>query len=128
MTTSNQAQPNADEAGIRKAIEHYFQGTYHGDRARMEAAFHPTAVIEGYLEGRIVAEPRDDFIGRIAAAGSGEPRGEVYDKRILKIVVEDKMAAVVAEVRAGSRLFRDLISLLKDGDTWSIRHKLYQQK
>ena len=112
MTVSNQAQPNADETGIRKAIEHYLQGTYHGDKARMEATFHPSVVIEGYLEGRIVAEPR----------------GEVYDKRVLKIVVEDKMAAVVAEVRVGARLFRDLISLLKEGDTWSIRHKLYQQK
>ena len=116
------------EAGVRSAIEHYFQGTYYADRARLEAAFHPTAVIEGYLEGQIVAEARDAFINRLVAKGSAQPRGEPYDKRILSIVIEGKMAAVVAEVRVGQRLFRDVISVLQDNNAWSIRHKLYQQQ
>jgi hypothetical protein len=38
------------------------------------------------------------------------------------------MAAVVAEVRVGERLFRDVISLLQGTHAWSIRHKLYQQQ
>ena len=125
---SDQSGRSAAEAGVRAAIENYFQGTYYADRARLEAAFYPTAVIEGYLEGQILAETRDAFIDRLVAKGSAEPRGEPYDKRILSMVIEGKMAAVVAHVRVGERLFNDQISVLQDGEGWSIRHKLYQQQ
>jgi len=114
-----------DEQQIRDVVKHYFEGSYHGDKARLLRAFHPDAHVVGNFDSNTVDWTRDEFITRATTNPTQSGRGEAYSKSILSIDSETDAAMVKAKVYAGGHYFTDYITLLKIDGRWVIRHKSF---
>ena len=112
-------------AGARAAVEDYFYGTYRGDRAQMQRAFHPDAHIAGNLHGKYLDEAAPDFIERLMSSPSEEAEGHAFEKRILEARWTEDSAMVAAENIVHGLRFIDYMVLLKIDGRWSIRNKIY---
>ena len=115
---------------IARAVQLYFEGMYHSDVEKLKKAFHPKAVLHGYIEGELIHLPLDGWLERVKGVTAPAESGEAYDMRIVSIDVTGMVAAVkVADLYIGRR-FTDYLSLVKVEDNWVIVDKIfhYDQK
>lgn len=110
---------------IHDTISLYFKGTYQGDAAQLEQAFHPEARISGIINGQMHNWSLTEFITRVTVSPTAENRGEVYDKKILLVDKTHHAAMVKARVVVGDLIFVDYLTLLKINGAWIIRNKSF---
>ena len=123
LTAAQVPAPAADEAGVRTAITHYFQGHATGDASHMRKAFLPTAHIEGVREGRFTSWTVDEYCSRF----TGKPAAdEATRKRTIDAVDVNGTAAMArATLVHGQTTFTDYFVLLEVDGEWKIANKTY---
>ena len=114
-----------DEQSIRKVVEMYFTGTYHGKEEELRRAFYPEARIVGSINGTINDWSLDAFIARVTQPPTSAEKKEKFDKEILLIDITNQTAMVKTRVVAGGFHFIDYITLLKIDGQWLIRFKSF---
>ncbi len=110
---------------IIERVKLYFSGTYYGDVAQLQGAFHPDAHITGVFNETTCDWTLAQFIDRVTTAPTAADKGEKFDKEIISIDVTNNAALVKARVVAGDNCFTDYITLLKIDGEWVIRNKSF---
>jgi len=115
--------PNADEAGARQAVEHYFRGHATGDGENFKKAFHPEAKLFWVRDGQLAQRTSAEYI----AGASGKPAAdEAERKRLIESIDISGNAAMAKVVLDYPHVrFVDYLSLLKIGDEWKIINKTF---
>lgn len=125
-----QAQPGLEaEAAIRDVIERYAQGTYDGDAEKLRGAFHPKAVMNGYLTDELLLTTPDPFIEKRSKAPLREA-GVRYEWEITSLQVAGKVASVTLKEEGGNPAgsgYTNYFHLIDDGDGWRIISKLFTE-
>ena len=112
-----------DEAGVRKAIEYYFQGHATGNGENHKKAFHPEAKLFWIRDGQFTQRTSAEYI----AGSSGKPAAdEAQRKRSIEMIDITGNAAVAKVVLDyPDRKFTDYMSLLKIDGEWKIVNKTF---
>jgi hypothetical protein len=119
------AQPS-EEAAIREAIEHYFQGQATGNGEHYRQAFHPDAKLFFVQNGEIVQWTLAEYIAR----SPGQPAAdEAQRKRRIESIDLDGNAAVVKlTLDYPTVRFTDYMSMLEvDGRWWIVNKTFHRQ-
>ena len=112
-----------DEAGVRQAIEYYFQGHATGNGEHHKKAFHPEAKLFWIREGQFAQRTSAEYI----AGSSGKPASdEALRKRSITMIDITGNAAVAKVVLDYPQArFTDYMSLLKIDGEWKIVNKTF---
>ena len=116
-----------EEARVRAVVERYIDGTYTGDAQKLRDCFHPDAVMNGYLEGKLFLGGPEPFFDDIANKPSMASAGAPYKADITEIqVVGDVAQATLKETGfAGKFAFTDFFHLVKQDGEWTITSKTF---
>lgn len=114
---------NQDEAGVRQAIDYYFQGHATGNGEHHKKAFHPEAKLFWIREGQFTQRTSAEYI----AGSSGKPAAdEAQRKRSIEMIDITGNAAVAKVVLDYPQMrFTDYMSLLKIDGQWKIVNKTF---
>ena len=115
----------ADEAAVRQAVQHYFDGGRNRDSVALRKAFHPEARMLFARDGELVLVPIGDYIARVAADRL-EP-GEVDStvRRVVSVDVVGDAAIAKLELKRPDALLTDYMSLLEVDGRWVIVNKIF---
>lgn len=113
----------AEDAAVRAAIEHYFQGHATGDGSHYRKVFHPDSKLFFMREGKFTSWTSEEYIGR----ASGKPAAdEAQRKRTIDwIDVTGDAAVVKLTLTYPTVTFVDYMSLLKIDGEWKIVNKTF---
>lgn len=112
---------------IKALLQTYLDGLYHGDVARLEAAFHPVAHLHSIEDGAVRAEARDAWLARVRARPSAAAQGLSRHDAILSIDIsgpETAFAKVACAIPP--RFFTDYLSCLRTASGWRIVSKTFR--
>lgn len=115
-----------DENQIENVIQTYFDCMYESNAEKAHTVFHSNAKITGYLEDGLHEMTVTDFANFVESQlPSPKDKGESIRLEILSIEIAGNTA--VARVRDDylGMTFLDILSLLKEGEKWSIYNKLF---
>lgn len=119
------AGPSAgtEDAAVRAAIEHYFQGHATGDGAHYRKVFHPDSKLFFLRDGKLASWTSEEYIGR----ASGKPAAdEAQRKRTIDwIDVAGDAAVAKLTLTYPTVTFVDYMSLLKIDGEWKIVNKTF---
>jgi hypothetical protein len=112
-----------DEAGVRQAIEYYFQGHATGNGEHHKKAFHTEAKLFWIRDGQFAQRTSAEYI----AGSSGKPAAdEAQRKRTIEMIDITGNAAVAKVVLDYPQVrFTDYMSLLKINGEWKIVNKTF---
>jgi hypothetical protein len=113
----------ADEAGVRAALEHYLQGHATGDGAHMRAAFHSAARLFWVRGDTLATRTAEDY----AAGFTGRPAPDEAQRRrwIERVEITGNAAIGVVILDYPQTRFTDYMSLLRIGGEWRIVNKTF---
>ncbi|HEV7765393.1 MAG TPA: nuclear transport factor 2 family protein [Thermoanaerobaculia bacterium] len=113
----------AEDAAVRAAIEHYFQGHVTGDGAHFRKVFHPESKLVFIRDGKYASRTSEEFI----ASSPGKPaEDEAQRKRTIDwIDVTGDAAVVKITLTYPAVTFTDYMALLKIDGEWKIVNKLF---
>ena len=114
---------DAATAGIRAAIERYFEGHATGDPSVMREAFLPTAHIEGIRNGQFTSWTLDEYCALFN--GKPAPDEKSRQRTIDLIDVSGNSGMAEATLRHGATVFTDYFVLLNVDGQWKIANKVY---
>lgn len=115
-----------DLAEIERIAWLYMEGMYACDEAKLNAAFHPTARIQGYRGAEWRGLTREQFVSFAAGLGPREAAGEPFDMRIVAIDRAGRAAMVKIAMRWNGRDYVDFLSMIcRDDGGWSISEKTF---
>lgn len=116
----------SDEDKIREVIQTYFDGMYESSAEKCHAAFHPSARITGWYEGKFTEFNLDewaDFCANIQP--SPKASGVPPRLEIVSIEIEGDIASAwIIDDNVGLT-FRDILSFIRIDGNWSIYNKLW---
>ncbi len=117
------ASADPEEAGIRRALDHYLAGHATGDSAHFRAAFHKVANLY-FVRGDSVATRTGDAY--IASAG-GKPASDEAQRRRRIVSIDRTGDAAMAKIELDypSAVLTDYMALLKTGGEWHIVNKIF---
>jgi hypothetical protein len=117
---------DADLTDIERVAWLYMDGMHECDPDKLNAAFHPTARIQGYRGGDWRGLTREQFVGYAAGLGSRQAAGEPFDMQILSIEHAGRAAVVRVSMRWNGRDYTDFLSMIRrDEGGWSISEKTF---
>jgi hypothetical protein len=113
----------AEDAAVRAAIEHYFQGHATGDGAHFRKVFHPESKLVFVREGNYAQRTSEEYI----SGSSGKPAAdEAQRKRAIDwIDVTGDTAVVKLTLTYPAVTFTDYMALLKIDGEWKIVNKMF---
>lgn len=112
---------------IKEVIKNYTEGTFTANAAQLAQAFHPQAVMNGFLGGEMLITTPQVFIDNVAGSPAMSAQGFAYNAEIESIVIEGSIAAVTLSETGfmGSGRFVNFFHLIKDNGEWKIISKLF---
>ncbi len=110
-----------EETGIREVLGYYADGMRTADVDVLKKAFHPTAILSGYLGDELIAAPIEGLYEWVSA----DPAPAAYDCSVLSIQVTGRVAVATVRETDPHGVVIDYFHLLKENDTWSIVSKLW---
>jgi hypothetical protein len=113
----------AEEIGVRAALEQYFRGHATGDGDEMRKAFLPTAHIEGLRNGAFVSWTADEYSSRFRGTPAADEAKRV--RTIDRVDISGTAASATATLIHGPTTFVDYFVLLKVDGEWKIANKVY---
>ena len=130
LTTANAQSPKDAETAIRAVVNLYATGTYEGDRVKLEQVFHPKAVMNGYLMGKLMLDASPKLFIEDVAQMQMKKSGMPYDLTIEYIDIDHKIASVVARETGfpEGASFSNYFHLIDDGSGWKIISKAFYGK
>jgi len=116
------SQDPAAQEGMRKAIQHYFNGQATGDASHMRQAFAPSARIESVRDGKVTSLTLDEF----CAFFKGKPAADEASRVRTIDFTDASGTAGTARITLdyGAMVITDYFLLLKIGDEWKIANKI----
>jgi hypothetical protein len=115
-----------DEQAIRATIQTYFDSLHESSAEKARAAFHPNAMIVGYLEDGLHEMDLPEFADFVAAQQpSPKAQGQTQRTEVLSVFVAGNTASAQVREDYLGLTFLDTLSLLKEGDGWRIYNKLF---
>jgi Putative lumazine-binding len=124
MWWPTRAQDKAqDEAGVRQAIEYYFQGHATGNGEHHKKAFHPEAKLFWIRDGQLAERTSADYI----AGSPGKPAPDEAQRKRSITMIDITGNAAVAKIILDYPQARltDYMSLLKINGEWKIVNKIF---
>ena len=117
---------NSEEQAVRKVIQQYIDGTYHGDVKSLKDCFHPKAVMNGYLQERLHIGGPEPFFKNVEDSPSMAKTGAPYKGEITFLDVIGNIASVtLKETGYRNMHFTDYFHLLREQGKWKIISKAY---
>ncbi len=114
---------NAEESGVRQALEHYIRGHATGQGEEFRKAFHPDAKLFAIRDGKYWQLTSEEYIAR---AGGKPAADESQRKRTIEAIDITGNAAVAKIVLDYPNVkFTDYMSLLKIDGEWKIINKTF---
>lgn len=116
----------SDKEQIENTIQTYFDGMFESSTDKTHEAFHTNAKISGYMGDNLAEMTVTDFASFVGSQlPSPKEKGETLQCEILSIEIAGNTG--LARVRDDylGNTFLDTLSLIKDGDKWSIYNKLF---
>lgn len=110
-----------DDAKIRQVISLYSEGMQTADADRLRKAFHPRAVLSGYLGDEVMAEPIETLFAWVAS----NPAPDGYSSSVLEITITNRVATATVRESDAHGDSIDHFHLLKVDDEWLIVSKLW---
>jgi hypothetical protein len=123
LPASTRNLPDAEQAGVRACVEHYFRGHATGDGEHFRRAFHPDAKLFFIRDGKVTQWTLEEYAGR--ASGKPAPDEAQRQRRIESIDITGNAAIAKIVLDYPSVTFTDYMSLLKIGDEWKIVNKTF---
>ena len=122
------AWPAEDETAVREALQHYVDGWYRGDAARMEIALHPELIkrkpVPISRDGKTRLEDLDQ-LAMIAATREGIGQRTPVHQRLKQLNILDiRQNSAVAMLETGE--FFDYVHLVRNGGRWQIVNVLWE--
>jgi len=115
-----------DIAAIRRVVTLYVEGYLRADTEALKRAFAPDAVMNGYLEGRLINSTPRTFIENVGKVPSIESQDCNPSYQIGDVEIRGNAAAVtLQEYNFGDRNFTDFMHLIKFDGVWKIVSKTF---
>ena len=115
-----------DLAGIERVAWLYMEGMHACDPEKLNAAFHPTARVQGYRGAEWRSPIREQFVSFAVGLGLREAARGAFDMRILSIDRAGRAAVVKVAMRWNGRDYVDFLSMIRrDEGGWSISEKTF---
>ena len=117
---------DSEEAAVRAAIEHYFQGHATGQGEHFRKVFHPDAKLFFIRDGKLTQWTSEEYISR----APGKPAAdEAKRKRTIDSVdISGNAAFVRLTLDYPNVVFTDYMSMLKVDGQWKIINKTFYAK
>ena len=117
---------NSEEAAVREAIQHYFDGHATGRGEHFRKVFHPDAKLFFIREGKLTQWTAEEYISR---APGKPPDDEAQRKRTIdSIDIAGNAAFVKITLDYPKVVFTDYMSMLKVDGRWVIVNKTFHGK
>ncbi len=115
-----------DLAAIERVCRLYMEGMHACDPEKLNAAFHPTARIQGHRGAEWRSLTREQFVSYAAGLGPREAAGEPFDMRVVSIDRAGRAAVAKVAIRWNGRDYVDYLSMIRrDEGGWSISEKTF---
>ncbi|HEX8558238.1 MAG TPA: nuclear transport factor 2 family protein [Pyrinomonadaceae bacterium] len=116
----------SEEAAVRAAIEHYFQGHATGQGEHFRKVFHPDAKLFFIREGKLTQWTSEEYISR----ASGKPAADEAQRkrRIDSVDIVGNAAFVKLTLDYPTVVFTDYMSMLKIDGQWKIVNKTFHAR
>jgi putative lumazine-binding protein len=126
FTCAPASAQESEEAAVREAIQHYFQGHATGQGEHFRKVFHPDAKLFFNRDGKLTQWTSEEYISR---AGGKPAADEAQRKRkIDSIDIVGDAAFVKITLDYPSVVFTDYMSMLKIDGRWMIVNKTFHAK
>ncbi|MBA3711002.1 MAG: nuclear transport factor 2 family protein [Pyrinomonadaceae bacterium] len=112
-----------EEAAVRRAIDHYFQGHATGDGEHYKKVFHPESNLFWIREGQFAQRTSAEYIA--GASGKPAPDEPQRKRRIESVDITGNAAVVKLTLDYPQVKFTDYMSMLKIDGEWKIVNKLF---
>ena len=121
--TARAADPAQADPAVRAPVEAYLRGHVTGDGEEWRKAFHPSAMVTGVRDGKLVSVSAPEFIAR----APGKPAADEAQRkrRVVSIDVSGDAALAKVELDYPKVFFVDYLSLLRIDGEWKIAQKTY---
>lgn len=118
--------PDIEEKAVRGTLQRYIDGIRAGDLDLLRTAFHPQAIMTGYLGPEPMVVPIDALWEVVQNNPSPAESGAPFTAAVESVEVTGATAtAVVTEEGYLGHDFRDAFQLLKLDGEWRIMAKLF---
>ena len=115
-----------DKRQIEIVLQTYIESLNKSDSIMVKEAFHKNAKITGYLHGDLLQLSTEDFASFVSSQQpSPSENGTNVEFEVLNIEIENSIASAKIRDKYLGITFLDILSLLKEGDNWSIYNKLF---
>ncbi|HEX7314032.1 MAG TPA: nuclear transport factor 2 family protein [Pyrinomonadaceae bacterium] len=117
---------NSEEAAVRAAIQHYFDGHATGQGEHFRKVFHPDAKLFFIREGKVTQWTSEEYISR----APGKPADDESQRKrtIDSIDITGNAAFVKLTLDYPKVVFTDYMSMLKVDGRWVIVNKTFHGK
>lgn len=116
-------EAGAEDAAVRRAIEHYFRGHATGDGGEFRKVFHPDSKLFFIRDGKLTQVTSEEYISR---ATGKPPADEAQRKRSVESVdVVGNAAVAKLLLDYPDAKITDYMSLLKIDGEWKIINKTF---
>jgi hypothetical protein len=123
LSFSSTAQ--SEDEGVKACVNNYLDGILRGDTARLNRAFHPTAMLRTInSSGQLQDMPVRRFIGSTPAGGI---QGKGGSTKMLSYSYIGVSALATVELQFADFKYVDLLSMLKFGNDWRIVSRVFSR-
>lgn len=123
MTWQAVVAQNAEEAGVRAALDHYLRGHATGQSEHFRKAFHTDAKLFAVRDGKYWQLTSEEYIARAAGKPADDEAQRKRQIESIDITGNAAVAKIVLDYPAVK--FTDYMSLLKIDGEWKIINKTF---
>ena len=122
MTDNNEEKPRA-------VIQEYVDACTVGSVDRLQAIFHPEALMSGFLQGEYYMGSPKPFFDAVQNSPAPDNNGDEYQGKITNVEIAGNTASVtLKEAGFMGTNFTDYFHLVLVDDDWKIVSKTFQQE
>ena len=115
-----------DASEIKRIIQLYFDGSYEGNREKMDQVFHQAAHIYGHApDGSLADMPKDSFVARVGSKPADSPSFPREEEIVSIDFTGENTAVARVKLRVFNTRFTDILSFMCLDGKWGIIAKLY---
>ena len=116
-----------EKAAISQTIQLYFDGMMERDRAKLDAAFDPSARLIGYRGENFTVTPYEEWASG-TASGTQKRDPKDFENKLLDIEIKGYTALAKTELFWPGIYYYDYLTLIKIYGIWKIVHKTWYEK